>query len=197
VFAPDYPIVGDRLLLRPFTEDDIDAVHAIQSREDVTRYLYWDPRTREEVRETLVARMAQGVLSGHNDMLALAVVLRETGNLIGTANLGWESVAHRQGELGYVLHPDHHRRGHGTEIAGMLLRLGFESLDMHRICGRCDGRNTGSAKVMERAGMRREANLRENEFVKGEWTDELIYAMLATEWASLSRQDEPVSRGVR
>jgi RimJ/RimL family protein N-acetyltransferase len=33
--------------------------------------------------------------------------------------------------------------------------------------------------------MRREAHLRENEFVKGEWADELIYAMLASEWEKL------------
>jgi RimJ/RimL family protein N-acetyltransferase len=182
VFAPDYPIVGDRLFLRPFAEDDVDAVHAIQSREDVTRYLYWDPRSRGEVRSTLALRVTQGVMSGSNDMLAMAVVLRETDELVGTANLGWENVQYRQGELGYVVHPDHHRRGYGTEVARMLLRLGFESLKMHRICGRCDGRNIGSAKVMERAGMRREAHLRENEFVKGEWTDEVVYAMLGSEW---------------
>jgi RimJ/RimL family protein N-acetyltransferase len=37
---------------------------------------------------------------------------------------------------------------------------------------------------MAKAGMRLEAHLRENEFVKGEWTDELVYAMLAKEWHS-------------
>jgi RimJ/RimL family protein N-acetyltransferase len=36
--------------------------------------------------------------------------------------------------------------------------------------------------VLERLGMRREAHLRENEFIKGEWCDELVYAMLASEW---------------
>jgi RimJ/RimL family protein N-acetyltransferase len=35
---------------------------------------------------------------------------------------------------------------------------------------------------MERLGMREEAHLRENEIVKGEWTDELVYAMLEDEW---------------
>ena len=48
--------------------------------------------------------------------------------------------------------------------------------------GRCDARNKASARVMERLGLRREAHLIENECIKGEWTDELIYAMLATEW---------------
>ena len=65
-----------------------------------------------------------------------------------------------------------------------MLRLGFEELDLHRIVGRLDARNTASARVLERLGMRLEAHLRENEFVKGEWVSELIYAVLAGEWRS-------------
>ncbi len=45
-------------------------------------------------------------------------------------------------------------------------------------------RNTASARVMERVGMRREAHLVQSEFVKNEWTDELIYAILRSEWAA-------------
>ena len=50
--------------------------------------------------------------------------------------------------------------------------------------GTPDRDNVASARVLERAGLRREAHLVENEFVKGEWTDEVIYAMLRTEWAA-------------
>jgi RimJ/RimL family protein N-acetyltransferase len=67
-----------------------------------------------------------------------------------------------------------------------MLRLGFVELGLHRIIGQCDARNTASARVMERLGMRREAHLIANEFVKGEWTDELIYAMLDREWKAAS-----------
>ena len=63
-----------------------------------------------------------------------------------------------------------------------MLRIGFEELGLHRIAGRLDARNEASARVLERLGMRREAHLVENEFVKGEWTDELVYAMLEQEW---------------
>ncbi|HKN96595.1 MAG TPA: GNAT family protein [Pseudonocardiaceae bacterium] len=184
MFTPAYPIRTERLSLRPFRMTDLDAVYAIQSREDVTRYLYWGPRSRAEVREALAQRVNQRRMDEFNDALAMAVELRASGELIGTANLGWASVEHGQGELGYVLHPDHHGRGYATEIAIALLRLGFEQIGMHRVCGRCDGRNTASARVLAKAGMRLEAHLRENEFVKGEWTDELVYAMLAKEWHS-------------
>ena len=42
-----------------------------------------------------------------------------------------------------------------------------------------------SARVLEKLGMRREALLIENEFVKGEWQSEIDYAMLDREWRAL------------
>jgi RimJ/RimL family protein N-acetyltransferase len=56
---------------------------------------------------------------------------------------------------------------------------------MHRIYGRCDVRNHGSYKLMERMGMRREAHFIHNEIFKGEWGDEYIYAILEDEWREL------------
>ena len=49
-----------------------------------------------------------------------------------------------------------------------------------------DERNLASARVLEKLGMRREAHLVENEWVKGEWQSEAIYALLAREWAARS-----------
>ena len=88
----------------------------------------------------------------------------------------------QRGEIGYILNPAYQGQGLATEVAGTLLRLGFEGLGLHRIVARCDARNVASARVMERVGMRREAHLVHNEFLKGEWTDELIYAILREEW---------------
>ena len=48
--------------------------------------------------------------------------------------------------------------------------------------GRLEPRNAPSAKVLERLGMRLEAHLVENEWVKGEWQSELVYAILEREW---------------
>jgi RimJ/RimL family protein N-acetyltransferase len=116
--------------------------------------------------------------------LHLAADLRATGEMVGHFSLFFASREHLQGEVGFVMHPDHHGHGYATEGARLMLRLGFEDLGLHRIVGRCDARNTSSARLMERLGMRREAHLLENEFVKGEWTDELVYAMLDREWAA-------------
>jgi RimJ/RimL family protein N-acetyltransferase len=57
--------------------------------------------------------------------------------------------------------------------------------------GRLEPRNTGSARVLEKLGMRREAHLVENEWVKGEWQSELVYAILAGEWRMAPAGTEP------
>jgi RimJ/RimL family protein N-acetyltransferase len=115
------------------------------------------------------------------------VVKRESIALIGEIYLFLTSAEHRQGEIGYLIHPDYHGRGYATEAARAALRLGFEQFQMHRIVARCDARNEPSYRVMEKLGMRREAHLRENELFKGEWSDGLVYAMLAREWEALNQ----------
>ena len=63
-----------------------------------------------------------------------------------------------------------------------MLRLAFDELGLHRVIGRTEARNVGSARVLEKLGMRREARLVENEWVRGEWQSEFVYAILDREW---------------
>ncbi|MFC9974689.1 GNAT family N-acetyltransferase [Spirillospora sp. NPDC127200] len=182
MLRPGYPLETERLELRPFRPGDLEGLHAYQSLPEVARFLYWEPRDLEESRVFLQQKMAASALEKEGDWLVLAVVWRATGALIGEVNLQWRSREHRQGEIGYIFNPHYHGQGFATEAAAEVLRLGFEGLGLHRVCGRLDGRNEASARVLERLGMRREAHLVENELVKGEWTDEIVYAMLRREW---------------
>ena len=70
---------------------------------------------------------------------------------------------HRQGEIGFLFHPDHQGRGYATEAAEAMLALAFETYELHRVVGRLEPRNVASARVLEKLGMRREAHLIENE----------------------------------
>jgi RimJ/RimL family protein N-acetyltransferase len=63
-----------------------------------------------------------------------------------------------------------------------MLALAFDTYGLHRVVGRLEPRNVASAAVLERLGMRKEGQLIENEWVKGEWQSEAIYAVLAREW---------------
>ncbi|GLY20829.1 GNAT family protein [Micromonospora sp. NBRC 101691] len=182
------PFSTARLLLRPFTLADLDDVWAYQRRPEVARFMSWSARDREQSRRSLEQIIREDGLRVEGDCLALAVVLRDTGRVVGHVELVWRSRAHRRGELGYVLDPRHQGHGYATEAATEMLRYGFEEFGLHRIVARCNTRNTASARLMERLGMRREAHFRECAFGKGEWRDEYVYALLRTEWTRTPHQ---------
>lgn len=177
-------IETDRLLLRPFEPGDYTAVHAMQTDPDVTRYLLFDVRDDAGVRRSFDLKVAATELRKEGDVLSFAVMA--DGELVGDATYIWTSKTHQTGEIGYVFIPAYQGKGYATESAKALLRMGFEDHGMHRIIGRCDARNTASAGVLERIGMRREAHFIQNEWIKDEWTDELVYAMLVDEWRAAS-----------
>jgi RimJ/RimL family protein N-acetyltransferase len=183
-FVPTYPIESGRLRLRPFTRGDVEAVFAYRSREDVARYLFDEPMSRESCAEAVQLRTGQTAWAAEGDRIVLAVERRDDLVLLGEVSLILRGLGARQAELGYILHPDSHGRGYATEAAAMVLGLGFAAAGCHRIYARCDVRNGPSRRVMERLGMRREAHFREHMLVKGAWNEELVYAVLEDEWRS-------------
>jgi RimJ/RimL family protein N-acetyltransferase len=187
VLRPRYPLETARLVLRPFEPGDLQALFAFHSLPEVARFLYWEARDLEQVRGVLDAKLRQGALEDEGQVLALAVVWREVGVVVGEVSLHWLSRGHRQGEIGFVFHPGYQGRGLATEAAEVVLGLGFDGLGLHRVIGRCDAQNLASARLMERLGMRREAHFVENELFKGAWGDELVYAMLEDEWRARPR----------
>jgi RimJ/RimL family protein N-acetyltransferase len=176
-------IVTERLLLRPFRPSDLDDLYAMRSLPEVVRFLYGDVRSRAECEELLAERMAQTRIEGEGDGIGLAVERREDGRVIGDMSLWVRSAEHRQGEIGFVFHPGAQGRGYAREAATAVLNVAFGELGLHRVFGRTDGRNDASAALMRRLGMRQEAHLRENEIFKGEWGDELVFAILEGEWS--------------
>lgn len=184
MFAPEYPIVTDRLLLRPIDPvGDVDAIHAYLSREDVCRYIPPVPRTRDEVATRL--KDARSTLEEAGQALWLAIVRRTDGVLVGDILLFWLSAEHRSGEIGYVINPEHQGNGYATEAGRAMLAVAFDGLGLHRVMARIDARNPASGAVLRHLGMRQEAYLVENEWFKGAWTDEIDFAILDREWRQL------------
>ena len=183
LYAPDYPIRTPRLLLRPFSRGDVDAVYSYRSRPDVSEYLFDEPLSHDECAEAVRARTGQIAFTTEGDKILLAVEQLEDPRLVGEVSLIWRSVADQQAEIGFILHPDAHGQGYATEAARALLAFAFDTAGMHRVYARCDGRNTASAAVMRRLGMRQEAHFREHTHFKGRWDEEMVFAILDREWA--------------
>ena len=179
--APDFPIRTERLLLRPWRPDDLDTYHRLRSDPEVARFLYDRPLSRAEARAKLAS--LRTTISEPGEWVNVAVEVTSSGEVAGDVGLGWVRDVHRLADIGYTFLPDNRGNGYATEAATAMVDLAFAELGCHRVAGHLDARNTASAALLQRLGMRHEAHLIENEWVKGEWTDESIYAVLATEWS--------------
>ncbi len=170
-----------RLLLREFVEEDWRAVQTYQSDPLYTRYHAWEQPTEAEAR-AFVGRFVAQQHEEPRTKFQFAIVLPREGLLIGTCGLRINDTTVREGNIGYELDSRFWGKGYATEVAHEMLRLGFEEHNLHRIWAGCVSENVGSARVLEKIGMRREAHFREKEFFKGRWWDELLYAILDHEW---------------
>jgi RimJ/RimL family protein N-acetyltransferase len=182
MLEPSYPLTTARMTLRPYEIGDLPALHDLFGREDVCRYLPWEPMDIDQARTLLERRVRQTRLESEGEAIVLAACDAETARMVGEFMLRFTSDRHRQGEIGWSIHPDVQGRGLATEGAREMLRLGFEGLGLHRIVAEGDERNVASLRVMERLGMRREAHFVENEFLKDVWTGSIVCAMLEGEW---------------
>ena len=174
-----WPLVTERLQLRLHETGDVTWLHNLYSQPDVARYLLDEPWTMEVTRDKLTERLSKTDLDGEAD--ALALVIEHEGNAIGDVALWLTDKEYRQGEIGWVLDPAHGGQGFASEAVRAVLALGFDHYHLHRITAKMDARNSASAALANRVGLRLEAHHVQDWFSKGEWTDTLIYARLASE----------------
>jgi RimJ/RimL family protein N-acetyltransferase len=173
------PITTERLILRRFTPDDVPDLIALVSHPSVARAV---PEIEpNEASATKYVEMQNGYRPFEEDKcFDLAIAQRSDDKLIGLLSLIRRK--HQQTEIGWALHVDHRGRGLATEAARALISHAFRTLDQHRVHANTSSANPASWRMMERLGMRREAQLREAECRDGERSDKLIYAVLADEW---------------
>ncbi len=179
------PISTERLVLRDFRPEDVAAVHAYGSDPEVVRYMPFGPNTEAES-QAFLARKLQDQLANPRTGFGLAITLAASGELIGSCALRVTAPERQEAEIGYVLRRDVWGQGYATEAARALVALGFAHLGMHRIQAYCRVENAASARVLEKAGMRREGLLREHVMMHGRWDDSYLYAVVEGDWRSLA-----------
>lgn len=169
-----------RLRLRPFTDDDGDALFALQSSAHVLRY--WDaPPWIEPARaQRFIAACRQ--MADEGTGARLAIDRDADGAFIGWCSLTRWNPDYRSASLTYCLDDATWGRGYATEAVRALLRWAFDTLDLNRVQAETDTRNLASARVLEKLGFVREGTLREDCVVGGEVSDSWVFGLIRREW---------------
>jgi aminoglycoside 6'-N-acetyltransferase len=181
---------AERIFLRRFRPADLDDFVAYRSAPDVARYQSWEAPYPREAGERDIQGMMTDSPDTPGEWFQFAVGLRPAGRLIGDVAAKTDPDDPRQAEIGFTIAPAYQGRGYATEAARRLLDYLFGQRGKHRVIASCDARNDASARVLQRIGMRREGHLRESTWAKGEWTDDLLFALLRSEWT-----EGPAGRG--
>ena len=177
----DLPLQTARLTIRDFEAHDIDAIHAYASDPEVTRYMFYGPRTPDDTRAYL-----DWVLASQQEeprmVWDLGVVRAVDGRLVGACDLTLENG--NEADLGFIFSREVWRLGYATEAARAMVSAGFEQLGVSRIFSTCDVANRASARVLEKAGLQREAVLDKHKFARNQWWTSFLYAVGRVEWAA-------------
>jgi RimJ/RimL family protein N-acetyltransferase len=143
-----FPLLTQRLLIRPTVEGDAEALHAVWGDDEVTRHLGTPLPSIEATRDLLAAKIAQQERDGFS---LWTVEERATGAIVGTVGL-----QHEDGPeigLGFLFAKASWGRGYGREAAAATLRAGFEQLGLDRVIGITEETNVRARRVMDAIGM--------------------------------------------
>lgn len=169
----------DRLILRNFTETDIDDFYEYMSLESTARYEDFEPLTYEECIYSVKRRIPLDNV--------MAVILKESGKMIGDASFS-EKGEYETFEIYYHFNEKFWSRGYATEACIAMLDYIFYEAGGRRVYAECNDDNYSSIKLLERLGMRREGHFIEDVTFKkdnyGEpiYANGYLYAILKREW---------------
>ena len=173
-------MLTSRLALRPLQLADAPVLSAYRSDPGVARYQPWSVPYTVADAGTLISDLVQAdpALPG---WFQYGIERRADGALVG--DLGVHLHKNRQqADIGFTLAVEHQGVGYGTEAVRRLLDHLLVERGLHKVSAECDARNLASARLLTRAGFQLEGRLRSHTWIKGEWTDDLWFGVLAGEW---------------
>lgn len=173
-----------RLRLRRFRADDAPALAAYRSDPVVARYQGWTAPVpfHSAVRTVREFALGDPELPG---WFQYAVELKDGKRLIGDVGVNLHH-NRMQAELGFTLAKEHQGRGYAAEAVWAVLHELFVLRGLRRVSAECDARNLASARLLERVGFQLEGRRPAYTWLKGEWTDDLLYGLLMERWAQFA-----------
>ena len=177
-------IETERLILRPFTMEDLDIIELLYGNPNIMKYMPCGSLSGEEI-EIHMRNIVEEGEKEKPENFEMAVVSKADNTKIGRAHLSMDYEGD-SAMIGWLIIESEWGKGYATEISKGLFDFCFKELNLHRVTALCNPNNTGSWKVLEKCGMRKEAHfVQKVKYKRGEeysWEDEAAYAILKEEY---------------
>lgn len=171
-------IESKRIFLRPIAAGDKEAVFSYRSDAETNKYQGFIPKNTEEVTDFISKNPNE--FNQADTWFQLVLIDRVSDELIG--DIGIHFIDEQQVEIGCTLAKASHGKGYANEALRAVIDYLFQQLNKHRVIGSIDPLNTSSISLLERLGFRKEAHFKQSLLIDGEWVDDIIYAILKSEW---------------
>jgi len=179
-----------RLRLDALQPADAAALFGYRADPEVSRFQGWRPASVAEAID-FIEREAGASLDTPGNWFQRAIRLRADGSLIGDLGIRVPEAFEDSVEFGVSIASSHQGSGYASEAVRALFELVFGQLGRHRIRASVDPRNLASMAMLRALGMRQEAHHRESLWLHDEWVDDVVFAMLASEWRTAQSATDP------
>ncbi|MBQ3232427.1 MAG: GNAT family N-acetyltransferase [Clostridia bacterium] len=173
-------LIGNRVMLREYRQEDLSALRAWVNDTETTRYLagsYRRPQTWEQTEEWLMRRL-NGDAGGEGYVIAD----KETQKYLGQIDLMMIDPIARKAEMAIVLMLQAQKKGYALESIRLILAYAFYTMNLNRVWLKCAEKNEAAVRCYERAGFKTEGVLRNDLYIDGEYTNALIMGILKEEF---------------
>ncbi len=172
-----------RFILRHIEPGDVETLHAYWSDNIVTEYMNTTFKTLKESQEMIDLLNS---LPESKEGMRWAIVDKKSGDVLGSCGYHNVKAEHRRAEVGYELGHKYWDKGIMQEVMKVVIKHCFDDIGLNRIEAFVTAGNKRSLHTLEKLGFKIEGELREYEFAKGDFQDQIVLALLRKEWGQTS-----------
>lgn len=170
----------ERLIIRPIALDDAHEILKYRSDSDTNKYQGFVPKNLNDVYEFIGKTSAE--IDIPDTWFQFVIIQKESDKIIGDIGIHFLGDDNQQVEIGCTLSQNFHKQGYASEALNSIITYLFNVLNKHRIIASVDPRNINSINLMKRLEFRQEAHFKESILINGIWVDDMIFAILKSEW---------------
>ena len=166
------PIITERLKLRQFRAQDLEAIHVYATDLDVVKYTDWGPNAGIAVTKAVLDARLKSQKMAKMERYEFAITLKKTGELIGSIGITPKKTL---AVFGYVLNKNFWNRGYVTEAVQALLKFAQKRFGLKKFRATCHVSNIGSRRVLEKCGLRLVRTIKKHKKIRGKWRDTFVF----------------------
>ncbi len=163
-----------RLILREYKESDWKAVHLYGQQENILIYEAWGPNSEEQTK-AFIEKSINERKENPRKAFELCVTLKYDGKLIGGCGFRIKKENRIRGDFGYIINPDFWNKGFATEASKGLLDYMIKQYNITEIEATCDILNLQSQRVLEKCGLQKIKEIKNEIEMKGRFRDTYLY----------------------